>query len=238
MTDETQSTTGQNSQLPMIGPESLAQHMTGDRDEAMDGLSEALKSAKASARVIFDTHAAVMADVTHTSQGNAKRSRDAALKVAAGVAAKLDKAREKAKQVVADLESRTSQPPPPKDQSEVAVMQAILARLGSMSEADRKAATQRVGDVATMRAILSAPTWLTGVLESELPLIRTSYRMRHHPAEFARISRLKASISAMERDANTFLSFVDRLTDREAVKLAEASEQRAAAALAAMGALS
>ena len=69
----------------------------------------------------------------------------------------------------------------------------VEAIINSMTPDERKAAMSHM-DEPTVRAVLSSPHWLTGVLQSELPLIQAEYRKKFHASDWDRAKRLRKAM--------------------------------------------
>lgn len=202
------------------------------KDSALDAMAAGLSFAREAAATVLKTHDAIMQDINRTPENRAKVSRETALKIAANVAAKMDRAKALAQSTLDELEARTALPPPPANELERDVVQACRMALRSMP-ADERAQVVQSMDLQTAQAILLSPPWLVGMFEAEHMMFGRSYRTKYHPKEADRCERLRKAIDAMDRSADHFLKFVDKMTDKHAVHLADAAEERARAQLAA-----
>jgi hypothetical protein len=213
----------------------VKQQRTRESDDVLSALADALKTAREGGEAILRAHVALADDVTRTPEARAKLSRETAKRVLANIAARLDRALMRAAETVAAVEHATSTPPPPANEIERDIEQAIRARLGTLPEAARKAALA-AGDDRTVHAALSSPPWLSGCTPAELEMVRGSFRARRYPKEVDRVTRLKRATARTTEIGRKLVSWVDTLTDATVVALADAAEERAAAAVAAAAA--
>ncbi|MBX4992861.1 hypothetical protein ABID08_002028 [Rhizobium binae] len=158
--------------------------------------------------------------------------RDNALKLAEATAKKLDEAKARVQQEVAEITARTSTPPAPRDQLSAGLEAEIRARLASMPE---KARDEAIGkafaemDGSIIAAVLRGPALLVGLSQSRQDMVRHRYRTTFHPAEEARLKRLTAALEATERSGRSFINYIASATTGSAVQIAEAAANAQAA---------
>ncbi|WP_414815245.1 hypothetical protein [Rhizobium sp. IY2] len=158
--------------------------------------------------------------------------RDNALKLAETTAKKLDEAKARVQQEVAEIRARTSTPPAPRDQLSAGLEAEIRARLASMPE---KARDEVVGkafvemDVSIISAVLRGPAMLAGMSQIRQDMVRHRYRTTFHPEDEARLKRLTAALEATERSGRAFISYIETATTGSATQIAEAAANAKAA---------
>ena len=199
-------------------------------DPEMDALSGALAACRAAAERALDTTEKILGNQLRTAEANAREARDVGHHLQQAALKRVDAARTRAQAEIDRIETSTSAPPEPRTASAVAVESEIRSALSRMSHDERAKAIADAlerGDDSVVGAALRGPTMLTGLGEAEREARRHQWRQKKFPSELARLVRLRKSVEAMERGGSLLMNFVDGLTNSEAVRLAEASENLA-----------
>ncbi|RUX73896.1 hypothetical protein EN925_15060 [Mesorhizobium sp. M7A.F.Ca.US.006.04.2.1] len=180
-------------------------------DPVISGLSNAVKLAREQAHSLAAYEAAAHADKTMTFEANLLRVAGAAEKSGSRVATLLDAARTRAITEIANIEKRTGTPPPPKDSIALSMEAEIRARLGNMPPKHRTAAIAKAkaeNNEAIIGAVLRGQPLLTGLTETQQDAMRHHYRERFHSADYARLSRLKRALEAVDKSGRLFVKIV------------------------------
>lgn len=204
-------------------------------DPVMSGLSNAVKLAREQASALANLEKAALADRTQTPEANVLRVATAAGKTGERVAAQLDAARTRAMAEIANIETRTGAPPPPKDSTALSIEAEIRARLAAMNPKERADAIAKAkadNSETVIAAILRGPAMLSGVTETEQAMLRHAYRQRAHSADYARMQRLAKALDATERSGRLFVGIVNSAKDTPMARQAAIAAREAEAAAA------
>ncbi|RUV08163.1 hypothetical protein EOA79_01460 [Mesorhizobium sp. M1A.F.Ca.IN.020.03.2.1] len=204
-------------------------------DPVFDGLANAVRLAREQAGMLANLEKAAMADKTMTPEANVVRVASAASKTGERVAAQLDVARTRAMAEIANIEKRTSSPPPPKDSVALSIESDItraLASMGDKERADAIAQAKAQGDETVIAAILRRPAMVSGLGEAQLEGIRHAYRQHFHSADYARLQRLQRAVEAMEKSGRLFVGIIKSAMDTPFARQAAIAAREADAAAA------
>lgn len=204
-------------------------------DAALQAVHDAVASVEASADQIASMFDAVMQDSSRTEGQRLIEAKKGVERIANAAGAKLDAAADRIKTELAAIDRATSAPPP-MDAQAIQIASDIRRALAGMSAKDRSdriAAAIAGDDDTTMRAVLGAPAWISGMTNLEVSARRHAWALRKHPKEMERAARLKKAQAALERNGTSFVSFVAGLAQSPAATLAAAAAERAEAARAA-----
>ncbi|WP_224545593.1 hypothetical protein [Mesorhizobium sp. CA16] len=195
-------------------------------DPVMSSLSNAVKLAREGAVSLRDYETAATADRSVTPEWNILRIAEAARKTGQRVAGQMDAARSKAIAEIEAIEKRISAPPAPKDNVALSIESDITRTLASMGDKERTDAVAKAkadNNETILAAILRRPAMVSGLGEAQLESIRHHYRAHLHPADYARLQRLRKAVEATERSGHLFVSIVNSAADTPAARLAAAN---------------
>jgi hypothetical protein len=108
---------------------------------------------------------------------------------------------------------------PPIEPADVALMQEIRTWLRSLPESERlnrarKLASDR--DKSALKAMLTAPTYLTGLSDEFIGLIRDDAAKRENPTRHAKLEAFRKAANAAERAVDGVARFVEQESGRAA----------------------
>jgi hypothetical protein len=150
---------------------------------------------------------------------------------------RLDTARANAVKALAELEAKTARPPKAKNVVEISELQEIRAALRKMEPKQRDAvigAALAGGDDQLMAAVINGHAMLVGMTPTQLEMTRASWRQRRFPNELSQMLRYSAAVEDIDRIGGIVMPFVAGLVDHQIISNAEASEQAAREAAAAV----
>lgn len=203
-------------------------------DEELSSLAGAMGSARTTAEQLAALAEALQHDKTRTPEAAALELRKSALRLAESSAKRLDTARQKAAEALGRLQKETAAPPPPRDAVALQIESEVRARLAALPQDKRTAAISAAiqsGDDVVTGAILRGPGFLSGLNDGEHEHARLRFREQRHPEKTAKMRRLEAALDDVDRGGNLLLSFVEKLSNTNTAKQAEAQASAASAAL-------
>jgi hypothetical protein len=90
----------------------------------------------------------------------------------------------------------------PEDPADIAEMQEIRTFLRSLPDGERMDKLDflvRKGDTTALRAVLTAPAYLTGLDENVVALLRDDVARKANPERYAKVEKLRKGLKAAER---------------------------------------
>ena len=101
---------------------------------------------------------------------------------------------------------------PPQEATEIALMQETRAWLRSLPEADRMRHLDQLvrnGDRPALRAVLTAPSYLTGIEGEHLAALRDHVARIDHPERYAKLESFRKAASAAERAVEGVMTLIE-----------------------------
>jgi hypothetical protein len=201
-------------------------------DAVLVALEQAMHQARGLAEQSLAVAQAIMADESHTVSARKIRVKDNVSRLSISAAKKMDSARTQAIAELARIAKDTSAPARVAGVSD-ALETEIRSALFRMPEAARSAAVAEAiknGDVATTRAILTGPHFLTGMSHNEREMRRAEWRQKTHKEAVSREKRIGLAIASLDRGTVALVAFARDLTDTGTA--AEKAQAIAAGAIA------
>lgn len=178
-------------------------------------------------------HRAVMADRYQTPESNMSRSFANTEKVSAAVFEKVEKARARAVEQMAELDYRMSRVP---DGPDSVTATALAAALRSTPKAeDRRsiiANALKTDDRMTISAVLfKLPAWASGLTDAERDMYVGEYRATRHPQDLARKAAIRQGLEWLDMGVKSYSLETAKLYDHGRLREAEARAYAARKAL-------
>jgi ferredoxin-NADP reductase len=104
---------------------------------------------------------------------------------------------------------------PATEAADVALMQEVRTWLRSLPEQERLTRSRQLasnGDKTALRAMLTAPTYLTGVNEELLALVRDEAAKRAHPERHTKLEAFRKGANVAERAVDGVIRYVEQET--------------------------
>ncbi|RUW58357.1 hypothetical protein [Mesorhizobium sp. M7A.F.Ca.US.008.03.1.1] len=199
------------------------------------GLSAAMKVAREEAHALVALVNTVYADGTQTPAAAVIQVAAAAKKTGERVAARLLAAQATVDATISSLEKATFAPLPDADIGEKFDKQ-ILYAIKTMTPGERSEAFAEAfetGDMTIIGSVLRAPALLSGMKAAEIAALRHRFQQKHHPAEMARLERLKKMRVASDTGGKAFVALIKQAGDTTFANGAIAARTKREAVLAA-----
>lgn len=179
------------------------------------------------------THRTVMSDPTQTLESNMSRSHTHSQKLAASVFDRAERAAQRARDELQEIDFRMSRVP---DGPDTTTSTALAAALRNTPKAeDRRniiANALKTDDRMTLSAILfKMPAWASGLTDAERDMFIAEYRATRHPEDLARKAAIQSGVEWMGSAAKSFSLELDKLYDHGKLREAEARAYAARKAL-------
>lgn len=152
----------------------------------------------------------IVADETLSEGARLVRAKQAASKLISRAAVALDAITDKTAAEIAKLKRETDAPPAPALATQLAQDSEMRGVLRDADTEQRSKLLAQGGD-AVWRALLTAPSELSGMTSAELEGRRTQYRRKAHPQGADRLARLLATQRDLQAGATALVDFAERL---------------------------
>ncbi len=204
----------------------------GIDDELVAAMAAAARGVRESVERAAQAAVTIRANPLQTPLANERSLRAASFKFLEGALPRVDQTSRHAMETIKSLEEKVRAPLPPANIGDATLEQQIQNRLAQMDDTERsKALSQAVteGDARVISAISRGPSWLTKVGEAERDLRIDQWRRRTFPQEVARIEKLRAAVTDLDKVARLAMKFAADLTNGAEIAEAEAKESSARA---------
>lgn len=219
---------------PSIHEGTIRRHMKDDDDAVLAALHDGVRLAREMCEKASQTVEAVLDNQMDSEPQRHRRGREASFALIERATQKLDAAMKAAANEIKALQVRTHGPAPTRDTIQEQRHRELRERLAALPK-DRQSAilAEAIGhdDDNLIGAILSVPSWIVAMTQTEQEMLRSSWSRKRYPAELDRMARIGAAIEDARRAGTQSIHFVDSLTNAELVVEAEKSERRSADAL-------
>lgn len=220
---------------PTINEKLIERHLKPDDDDPiLREMVAAAKLARENADKAKALTAAVMKNTLKTEAARHKEARTAGWKLTEKATLALDAARKAAVDKIEVIKNRTKGPTVTRDLVTETRMRELRERLSLLPKERRDAILHEAvanDDELLVAAVLSVQSWLSGMSDAEVGMVRHAWVQKHFAADVDRMQRLGRAIEDVDRIGTIVNGYVDKLTDLNLVAEAERAERAAAEAL-------